>query len=108
MGVVVGEKPRSAEGGDTGQLLAPVLQALQTLREAVVVHRVDRGNPPHLNPGDGDRGKVVGRQGVGHGSGQGLVGAAPQVVTDRARDLCAHARCGPRGRPRYPGSWPAR
>lgn len=50
-------------GGSASELVAFIAKSIVTEPEAVVVHEVDGGSVLELETADGDRGRVIGRQG---------------------------------------------
>jgi predicted RNA-binding protein YlqC (UPF0109 family) len=50
-------------GGSPSELVAFIAKSIVTEPEAVTVHEVDGGSVLELETADGDRGRVIGRQG---------------------------------------------
>ncbi len=50
-------------GGSASELVAFIAKSIVTEPEAVAVHEVDGGSVLELETADGDRGRVIGRQG---------------------------------------------
>ena len=50
-------------GGSPSELVAFIAQSIVTEPEAVTVHEVNGGSVLELETADGDRGRVIGRQG---------------------------------------------